>query len=235
MPRAEGADIAIIDRLAGLIRRPWLQTALVLAILLGIFGQIADEVIEGDTLGFDHAVTMMLRDNGDIRDPIGPPWLEEAGRDLTGLGSFAVLSLVVAVVAGFLLLVRQYRAALFVTLAVISGTILSTASKAVFDRPRPPDAVLRVFTSSFPSGHATVSAVTYLTLGALLAYLSQDRRQGAFCLGVAIFITFIVGLSRIYLGVHYPTDVLAGWSLGAAWALLCWVVASLVGLQAHPK
>ena len=186
-------------------------------------------------MAFDHAITMMLRDNGDIKDPIGPAWLEEAGRDLTGLGSFAILSLVVTVVAGFLLLVRHYRAALFVTLAVISGTILSTASKAVFDRPRPPDAVLRVFTSSFPSGHATVSAVTYLTLGALLANLSQDRRQGAYCLGVAIVITLLVGVSRVYLGVHYPTDVLAGWSLGAAWALLCWVVASLFGLEARPR
>jgi undecaprenyl-diphosphatase len=208
---------------------------LVLAVLLGVFGYIADEVIEGDTTVFDRAVTMMLRDNGDIRDPIGPPWLEEAGRDLTGLGSFAVLGLVVIVVAAFLLLVRQYRAAIFVTLAVISGTILSTVSKIFFDRPRPPDAVLRVFTSSFPSGHATVSAVTYLTLGALLAYLSKDRRQGAFCLGVAIAITLIVGVSRVYLGVHYPTDVLAGWSLGAAWALLCWVAASLLGLQARPR
>lgn len=231
----KGAEIAIVDHVTGLIRRPWLQAALVLAILLGVFGHIADEVIEGDTVVFDRAVTMMLRDNGDIKDPLGPAWLEEAGRDLTGLGSFAVLGLVVIVVAAFLVLVRQYRAAVFVTLAVISGTILSTVSKIFFDRPRPPDAVLRVFTSSFPSGHATVSAVTYLTLGALLAYLSNDRRQGAFCLGVAIIITFIVGLSRIYLGVHYPTDVLAGWSLGAAWALLCWVAASLLGLQAHPK
>ena len=70
------------------------------------------------------------------------------------------------------------------------------------------------------------SAVVYLTLGALLSQLVEERKLKAYFLGVACFLTFVVGLSRVYLGVHYPTDVLAGWSAGLAWALLCWMVAS---------
>lgn len=213
-------------------RRPFLLAAVVLAILLGVFGFVADEVIEGDTLTFDRAVTLMLRDGGDIMNPIGPPWLEEAGRDITSLGSFSVLGLVVVLVLIGLLLVRRPLTACYVTFAVMTGTILSTVFKQIFDRPRPEMLeAMRVFTSSFPSGHATISAVVYLTLGALVAGLCADRRLAALCLATGVFLTLIVGMSRVYLGVHYPTDVLAGWSLGAAWALLCWVGANLLGLQ----
>jgi undecaprenyl-diphosphatase len=213
-------------------RRTVLLLALLVALLLGAFGFVADEVIEGDTLTFDNAVTMVLRDNGDILDPIGPAWLEEAGRDVTSLGSFAVLGIIVIIVLNSLLLIRRPRAAVYVAFAVVSGTILPTALKQIFDRPRPEmQQAMRVFTSSFPSGHATVSAVTYLTLAVLLASLCTNRRLSIFCVGTGIFLTLLVGVSRVYLGVHYPTDVLAGWSLGAAWALLCWVGAGFVQLD----
>jgi undecaprenyl-diphosphatase len=213
-------------------RRPLLFAALALAVLLGAFSFVADEVIEGDSVAFDRAVTLVLRDNGDIMNPIGPAWLEEAGRDVTSLGSFSILGLVVILVLIALLLIKRPRAAAYVTFAVVGGTILSSVFKQIYDRPRPEMLqAMRVFTSSFPSGHATVSTVVYLTLAALLAPLCTDRRLAILCLGTGVFLALLVGVSRVYLGVHYPTDVIAGWSLGAAWALVCWVGANVLGLD----
>ena len=196
--------------------------ALVVAALLGGFGLIADAVTDGDTLGLDNAVLMALRTPGDPADPIGPAWLEEAVRDITALGSFSVLGIIVILVFAYLLLVGKHRTGWFMVFAVVGGTIISTVLKMLFDRPRPDfTGVAEVFTASFPSGHATVSAVVFLTIGAMLAEASPERQLKRFFVGVAIALTLLVGVSRIYLGVHYPTDVLAGWSLGAAWALLC--------------
>ncbi len=196
--------------------------AVLVAALLGGFGLIADEVIEGDTLAFDRAVLLALRTPGDPTDPIGPPWFEEAMRDITALGSFSLLAIFVVLVLLYLWLVGRARTAWFILFAVLGGTIISNGLKAFFNRARPDFAdVTRVFTASFPSGHAALSAVVFLTLGAMLAEAAPERRLKVFYLTVAIVLTVVVGLSRIYLGVHYPTDVLAGWSIGAAWALLC--------------
>jgi undecaprenyl-diphosphatase len=143
------------------------------------------------------------------------------------------LTLLTAFVTGYLLLDGRRRMALFVCGSVVSGLILSNVLKAFFHRPRP-DLVpfgSYVSTSSFPSGHSMLSAVTYLTLGALLARSHRRTRVRAFLLLFAGFVSFLVGLSRVYLGVHWPTDVLAGWTAGASWALLCWLVARR--LQVH--
>lgn len=203
-------------------RRPvYLVGAAAAALLLG-FGMLADEVIEGDTLDFDKAVLMSLRDPADPANPIGPVWFEEAARDITALGSFSVLGILVVVVVTYLLLAERRVTAAYVTLSVLAGTAISTGLKYLFDRPRPDlVGVARVFTASFPSGHATVSAVVYLTLGALLAAASDRLRFRFFYIGTGIALTLVIGLSRIYLGVHYPTDVIAGWSIGTAWSLLC--------------
>lgn len=206
-----------------------LLPAIAVAALLGAFGLLADEVLEGDTLSFDTAVLGFFRTTGSLGDPIGPAWFEEAVRDVTSLGSFSILGLITIVVVVTLLLNGRRRTGWYLTFCVIGGTILSTALKALFDRPRPDlPALTQVFTSSFPSGHATVSAVVFLTIGVLLAEASDRRRLRLFYLGVAVFLTLVVGLSRIYLGVHYPTDVIAGWLLGSAWATLCWVGAELL-------
>lgn len=203
--------------------------ALVAAGLLGGFGLLADEVVEGDTLNFDNAVLLALRTPGDPADPIGPAWFEEAVRDVTSLGSFSVLGILVIVVFAYLLLVGKQRTGWFMVFAVVGGTIISTVLKMLFDRPRPDlTGVAEVFTASFPSGHATVSAVVFLTIGAMLAEATPERRLKLFYVATAILLTVLVGASRIYLGVHYPTDVLAGWSLGAAWALLCTTAAHFV-------
>lgn len=194
----------------------------VAALILG-FGSLAAEVLEGDTSRFDQAVLMALRSDG---HPIGPPWLQEMGRDVTALGSFVILGLMTAATVGYLLLVRRRELAALMGVAAIGGATLSTLLKIGFDRPRPEIAtVVRVFTASFPSGHATLSTITFLTLGALLTRISADQRIKFYVMAVAVFLTVVVGLSRLYLGVHYPTDVLAGWCVGAAWAIGCWAVA----------
>ena len=210
--------------------------ALVAAGLLGGFGLLADEVVEGDTLNFDNAVLMALRTPGDPADPIGPAWFEEAVRDVTSLGSFSVLGILVVVVFAYLLLVGKQRTGWFMVFAVVGGTIISTVLKALFDRPRPDlTGVAEVFTASFPSGHATVSAVVFLTIGAMLAEATPERRLKLLYIATAILLTVLVGVSRIYLGVHYPTDVLAGWSLGAAWALLCTTAAHFARERAKER
>lgn len=202
-------------------RLPYLGLAAV-ALLIGGFGLIAEAMGEGDTAAFDDAVLGLFRAPGNPSDPIGPAWLEEAMRDLTALGSFSVLSILVVVIVLYLMLRGRVRTGLFLAGSVIGGALVSSGLKALFDRPRPAltDAT-RVFTASFPSGHATTSAVVYLTLGALLAGAGAARRLRVFYLVTAALLTIAIGTTRLYLGVHYPTDVLAGWAIGTAWALLC--------------
>ncbi|WP_245413502.1 phosphatase PAP2 family protein [Mangrovicella endophytica] len=194
---------------------------------LWIFGSIAEEVFEGSAEKLDRTLLLLFRDPANLADPIGPPWFEEMARDVTALGSFAVLALVLLIVLGYLLIRRQGGAALFLILAIAGGQVLSTILKTLFARARP-DLVphsTTVFTASFPSGHAMLSAVTYLTIGTLLMRVEGERRVKIFAMSVAIALTLLVGISRVYLGVHWPTDVLAGWCIGAAWAMVCWALA----------
>ena len=193
---------------------------LAVALLVLISGAFADGVMEGDTAAFDNLAFALLRHPG------APAWLTEMARDITALGSFAVLGIVLAVAAGGLFLAGKQHAGWLTLAAVLGGTALSTVLKLAFDRPRPqwPGAPA-VFTASFPSGHAMLTAVTFLTLGVLLARMTERRRMKVFALGCAILLTVLVGLTRIHLGVHYASDVLAGWCTGAAWALLCWSAA----------
>ncbi len=212
------------------LARRELLLLVVVALLAGslwAFIGVADEVVEGDTHAVDEAILLALRTPGDRSDPLGPGWVEELGRDATALGGVGVLTLITLASVAFLLLKRQRRAALFVAAAIASGIALSFALKSGFDRPRPdlvPHGSL-VYTASFPSGHSMMAALVYLTLGALLARLQPQRRLKAFVLLLAVLLTVAVGVSRVYLGVHWPTDVLAGWAAGAAWATACWLVA----------
>ena len=201
----------------------------IVAALLGGFGVLAEQMTDGDTAAFDEAVVLFFRTPENPEVPRGPEWFVEVVRDVTALGSFAVLGIVTAGVVLHLLFTGAGRTALVVVLSVIGGTILSTGLKALFDRPRPQlfDTV-HVFTASFPSGHATVSAVVYLTIGVLLAERARTWPARFLYLGGALLLTILIGISRLYLGVHYPTDVLAGWSIGAAWALLCLGVAHML-------
>ena len=214
-----GNEFAVLLAFVGIASGAWL------------FSFIASEVMQGDTRSFDRRVLLAMR-RPDL-SPIGPPAIQESARDITALGGTTALLLITVISSGFLFLDGRRRMALFLYGAIGGGLLLSMGLKLAFQRPRP-DLVpygANVSSTSFPSGHSMLSAVTYLTLGALLARSQPRKRLKAYFLLVAAFLSFLVGLSRIYLGVHWPTDVLAGWTAGASWAILCWLAARW--LQVH--
>lgn len=219
------------EGLAQRLRRHALRGALVPVLLLfGLgwgFVELADEVIEGGTHAFDTRLLLMMRNPADTEDPLGPAWVEELGRDFTALGGVGVLTLLTAAVAGLLWLQGRWRSMWLVLGAVGGGILLSTAIKRGFDRPRPElvpyDSA--VYTASFPSGHSMMAAVTYLTLAVMLARVQRRRALKVYLVVAAALLTVLVGVSRVYVGVHWPTDVLAGWTAGAAWALICALLA----------
>jgi len=191
------------------------------------FVELAEMVKGGGTHEFDERVVASMRRADDPAKPIGPPWLAEMGRDITALGGVVVLGLMTVGVGGYLMLDGKYSASAFVVGATASGLLITGLLKAQFDRPRP-DIVPHlsiVHTTSFPSGHSMMSAIVYLTLGSLLTRLVSNRRLRFYVLSVAVTLTMLVGVSRVYMGVHYPTDVLAGWLAGLSWATICWLVA----------
>jgi undecaprenyl-diphosphatase len=181
----------------------------------------------GETPGeFDLHIIKMLRNPADLSDPIGPEWFEEAMRDITALGGTAVLVIVSLTAFTFLLMTGKSQAAWVLAASVLGAIILSQILKFGFDRPRP-DLVphkARVYTMSFPSGHAMMSAAVYLTLAALLARTQLQSRVKTFMIFIAALLALLVGASRVYLGVHWPTDVIAGWAGGTAWAIFCWSI-----------
>lgn len=196
-----------------------LAVLFVLAVSTWGFIEIVDEVLENETHAVDRAILSALRSDH------SPVWLLDAVRDITALGSVSVLTLVVAIAAVFLMISGHVQTAAFVIVATAGGTAVMSGLKTLFDRPRP-DAIPHDFlvtTASFPSGHAMISAVVYLTLGGLISRVVEGG-QKIYVIGAAVLLTALVGISRLYLGVHWPTDVLAGWSAGAAWAMLCWLV-----------
>lgn len=220
-----------------LLRR-WLRarelvTLALLAVIAGglwLFAEVAGAVTEGDVHALDERILLALRAPSSPADPLGPRWIQEMGRDLTALGGVAVVTLVTLAAAGYLWLSRRRRSMGFLIVAVGGGQLLSLALKRWFDRPRP-DLVPHgsfVYTASFPSGHAMMSAVTYLTIAALLARVVPGRRMKLFVVAWALAFTALAGASRVYLGVHWPTDVVAGWALGASWAVAWWLVADAV-------
>jgi undecaprenyl-diphosphatase len=229
---------SIRDRLAA-IRRLNRDEVFLLGITLFVlvlayaFIRLADEVKEGGTQTFDERVLRSLRRPDDPAIPVGPPWVRQVVLDVTALGGPVVLGLVAAAVVGFMVIRRQSGLALFTVMAIVGGGLLSALLKELVNRDRPSVVphLREVSSASFPSGHALVSAVVYLTLGTLLCRIVPGRPAKWYCLGWAMVLTFLVGISRIYLGVHYPTDVLAGWMAGLVWALGCWAVAQYLRLR----
>lgn len=222
------------------MQRRWLEPRF-LSLFLGAAGALwlflglASEVGEGETATLDRAILLALRPQNHPDGPFGPRWLQELVRDMTSLGSIGVLSFVVVSTFLYLLLVRQIRLAFFILFATFFGGVANVLLKAYFDRRRP-DIFPHDFyvqSTSFPSGHAMLATTVYLTLGALLARLAPNLRSKIFILSLAAFLSGLVGLSRIFLAVHWPSDVLAGWAAGAAWALGAWTIAQL--LQPTPS
>lgn len=194
------------------------------------FVALADEILEGETADVDRWLLLSLRDRQDLSDPLGPRWLEEMMRDVTAFGGTGPLAFITLAGILYLLLRRRLRTALFLGIAIAGGQALSSLLKLGFDRVRPdlvPHGTV-VYTASFPSGHAMMTAIVYLTLAALLARSESRRRLKTFLLLLAGCITVLVGISRVYLGVHWPTDVLGGWMIGSAWAAGCWSLAAFL-------
>lgn len=188
-----------------------------------IFLKFASEVMEGDTKTLDRWVLTVLRSSTDLSVPAGPAWLQGAMIDITALGGVTNLTLITTIAVGYLLAIRKPTTAVFLVASVAGGAIASTLLKIEYARSRP-DVVahlVEVGTASFPSGHAMNSAITYLTLGTLLARAEASRSVRIYLMAVAILLTLSIGFSRVYLGVHWPSDVLAGWCVGAVWAGLC--------------
>lgn len=217
-------------------RWPELSVLLLLILLAGgvwLFMILADEVAEGETHVLDKAVLTAFRNPADPLLPLGPRWLTEAMRDLTALGSFLVLGFLTLAAAGYLCFQRLFALSALVLAAAGGGIALSAALKSLFERQRP-DLIphdMALYTSSFPSQHSMMAAVVYLTLAALLARIQPSRALRVYLLLLAVVLAVAVGLSRIYLGVHWPSDVLAGWSAGAAWATFCWLIARRLHLH----
>jgi undecaprenyl-diphosphatase len=221
-----------------LLFRRWLEPRILAPLAISVaalwgFLELTDEVFEGEAHTLDTRILLALRAPGSPGDPLGPGWFEELVRDITALGSTGVLSLIVLATVLFLLLDGRARMAGFVLLATGGGALVSSLLKELFGRPRP-DLLphgMQVYTASFPSGHAMLSAVVYLTLAALLARVVPTRRLKIFLLSVAMAVVALVGMSRVYLAVHWPSDVLAGWAAGAAWALACWGGAQVLTVE----
>jgi undecaprenyl-diphosphatase len=179
-------------------------TIFIIAASSFLFLKLVSEIREGETHAADEAILLTLRDPADPANPIGPLWVESMFRDLTSLGSPSVLALVTIAAVGYLWFEHKRGTALFVILAVAGGAALEILLKLGFARPRPElvSHLVDVNSFSFPSGHATMATITYLTLGVLLARVQKRRRMKLYLLAVATILALLVGVSRIYLGVH---------------------------------
>jgi undecaprenyl-diphosphatase len=214
-----------------------LLTALAIVLALLAFSKTAGEMTEGDLHEFDDGVLRMMRSADDPSVPIGPAWLVQVAIDVTALGGTGVLAIILLIVVGYLALEGRYDAIALIVVATAGGGFLSELLKWWFARKRPEIVphLVNVGSASFPSGHSLLAVVTYLTLGAVLARFVPRRRSRTYCIVVSLLLALLIGLSRVYLGVHYPTDVLAGWSAGLAWALPCWLVARYLQYRGRVK
>ncbi|MFN3208607.1 MAG: phosphatase PAP2 family protein [Roseovarius sp.] len=233
-----------ISQFSGLLRQARHNVEMTFVVILSVIvattwalSELVDEVIEGATSDIDRDILLMLRSTEDLSDPIGPWWLEEMGRDLTALGGVAALTLMTLVVSVFFLLLRRWTTTIYILVSVGGGILISSFAKEFFDRSRPdlvPHGSL-VHSASFPSGHSMMAAVAFLTMGVLIARVQPRFHLKVYVMSVAVLLTVLVGVSRVYLGVHWPTDVAAGWLAGGAWAMVCLIFARNLSDGGHLK
>lgn len=217
-------------RLARFARAEIAAVAALLVFTLGVltFVEVADDMTEADGMAFDQAVLHWMQPIAG--DPRGPWWLQEAAADLTSLGGISVLGLFAIIAIAFLMIQKKHLSAALMVVGLAGGVALSEGLKALFGRPRPPSDFQAVETlnASFPSGHALLATVFYLTLGVMLTRAFPRRHIKVFVMGAAILIALLIGLTRVYLGAHWASDVIAGWGAGAAWAMVLWLAAYAV-------
>ena len=230
---AEGADA--LGQVPDAIRHPpWLLIgagAVAAAILLlGLVGLLIDRGLQFD---FDRTILLAMRHGTMHGTPIGPAWLKLAMIDITALGGVTVLPIVVLIAAGFLAVRRLWLTLWLVLVATITGSIAIGLVKALVARARPEltDHLVQVVSESFPSGHAANSAIVYLTIAALIVQIVEGRGARIYILAITALLVTLIGISRVYLGVHWPSDVLAGWSFGTLWALAWWALGAWLRLK----
>lgn len=220
------AFVPFLRRAITLARAEFAALGALAVVTLGImtFVEIADDMTEADGQAFDGMVLHWMQPVPG--QPRGPWWLHEAAADLTSLGGISVLTLFALVALGMLLILRKRLSALLLVVGLLGGVGLSEGLKALFERQRPPlhYQAVETLNASFPSGHALLSTVFYLTVAVMMTRAFPKRRLKAYVLGVGMIFALIVGLTRVYLGAHWASDVMAGWCIGAAWAMALWLV-----------
>ncbi len=204
----------LADRLT-VVSVVWLAAGLAFSIfVVWAFTELADEVVEGESRAFDRAVLLWIHTTF-------PDWLEGTMRIVTALGDYwVVLPLLAAVIA--LCYRKGWRLSATLLLVSTAGSVvLTTVLKALFRRARPElfDAGYQASFYSFPSGHATVAVGLYGMLTLILAYSLRGRARWAVAVS-GIIVVLLIGFSRLYLGVHYPTDIVAGYLAALLW-LVC--------------
>jgi len=212
------------------VEAPTLLAMAVAASAVWLLVEVTSAVLNGELMPIDRRVLALFRDPTDPSRLMGPRWLQEMMRDFTALGGIGVLTLIVLGVAGFLVLDQKRAAAALLVIAAVTGVTINTLLKLVLARSRPDlvPAVAMMTSKSFPSGHSAMSAVVYLTCGVLIAGYRPRKRVKVYVLAAATFLALLVATSRVYLGVHWPTDVIAGLAFGAAWAMFCWMALRLL-------
>ncbi|WP_447727970.1 phosphatase PAP2 family protein [Sphingomonas koreensis] len=198
-------------------------------LVLAILGRT---VARGDRFALDSAIMLALRQEGSSAIPVGPHWLKQTMVDVTALGGETVLTLAVALTIGFLAASRHLFAAALVFAGTVTGSVAVAVSKNLVGRERPAlvDHLVEVGSASFPSGHAANSAIIYLTIALISIQVIPHRAARWFLFGATALLVTAIGISRVYLGVHWPSDVLAGWSFGLLWALAWWAAGSWLRL-----
>lgn len=196
-----------------------------------VVGMELGAVLEAPLAALDRALLMALRTADEPARPVGPEWLAIGVRDVTALGGHTLVIAIGLIVAGYLAVIGRWPRSLLIGATIAGAILLGALLKLGAARPRPEVVahLVDVYSLSFPSSHALLAAVVYPTVGALLAGTQTSRPVRVFVMTVAIATTVLVGLTRLYLGVHWPTDVVAGWLIGGTWAAACWKLAQWIG------
>lgn len=209
-------------------------SVVVYAVAAACFAALAWGMVQGRIQAFDQAVVGVFRTGVDQAGVIGPPWVQELGRDVTAVGSLAILGFIAVTMMGYFLIAGRRSDALRHSMTLILSVVGAFGLKHIFNRPRPDlPALARVFTPSFPSGHATISAALFVSIAILVAKGTANRAIKAYAITVSAFAVVAVGISRIYLGVHYPSDVMSGWCVGVIAVLISNEVADRRAADAH--
>lgn len=210
---------------------------LFVAFALYMFIEISSEMAEGELTSIDNIILQALRNPQNPKELLGPKALLGFMQAVSYLGGVYALSAVSAATALMFALRKRFRTCLLFIMSVTSGSAIMVLLKYFFDRPRP-DVVphLGEFSlGSYPSGHSMVSAIVYLTIGALLARSTKSLKLRTIYALLAGLLVFLIGISRAFLGVHYPSDILAGWCAGVVWAAASYLLARFLLRKKNDK